>query len=124
MLIGQVGYGVCYACAPALYADTAVYAEWKTGKSNVGWIMGLQNVPLKVGVILRGIVVAASLAAANFDAKIDPAKATVELKKGVTAAFALWPAIFVAFGFLLLLFGYKLSRETVSKYQAEIDARS
>lgn len=124
MLVAQVGYGICYACAPALYADTAVYAEWKTGKSNVGWIMGLQTVPLKVGVILRGIVVAASLAAAGFDAKIDPAKASVELKKGVTAAFALWPAIFVALGFLILLLGYKLSRETVKKYQAEIDARS
>jgi GPH family glycoside/pentoside/hexuronide:cation symporter len=124
MLLAQVGYGICYACAPALYADTAVYAEWKTGKSNVGWIMGLQTVPLKVGVILRGIVVAASLAAANFDAKIDPAKASVELQKGVTAAFALWPAIFVAAGFLILLLGYRLNKETVEKYQAEINARS
>jgi len=123
MMIAQIGYGICYACAPALYADTAVYAEWKTGKSNAGWIMGLQTVPLKVAVIAKAAIIAACLAAASFNAKIDPAAATVQLKKGVTAMFALWPAIFVTIGFLVLLFGYKLTKEKVEKYQAEISAR-
>lgn len=123
MLIAQFGYGVCYACMPALYADTAVYAEWKTGKNNAGWIMGLLNVPLKLSVIAKSVIIASCLAAAKFDGKINPAMATVELKKGITAAFALWPAIVMAAGTLILIFGFKLTQNKVEKYQAEIDAR-
>jgi Na+/melibiose symporter-like transporter len=123
MVIAQFGYGVCYACAPALYADTAVYAEWKTGKNSAGWIMGLQTLPLKVAVMVRAGIVAACLKAANFDASIDPSAATPELQRGITAAFALWPAVFVTAGALILIFGYRLTKEKVAKYQAEIDAR-
>ena len=45
MSVAQFGYGIAYACTPALYADTIIYSEWKTGKNATGWISGLQNVP-------------------------------------------------------------------------------
>lgn len=32
MSIAMFGYGITYACTPALYGDTIVYSEWKTGK--------------------------------------------------------------------------------------------
>ena len=126
MSLGQFGYGICYAVAPALYADSAVYANWKTGKNNVGWIMGLQTFPLKIGVILKAVVISAVLAAINFDAaKKDAALAgTDQFKQGITMGFALIPALIVVVGVLLLIFGYKLNKEKVAKYQAEIDARS
>jgi GPH family glycoside/pentoside/hexuronide:cation symporter len=85
--------------------------------------MGLLNVPLKLSVIAKSVIIASCLAAAKFDGKINPAMATVELKKGVTAAFALWPAIVMAAGTLILIFGFKLTQNKVEKYQAEIDAR-
>lgn len=119
--IAQFGYGVCYAVAPALYADAAVYADWKTSKSNVGWIMGLQTFPLKIGVILKAVVIAAVLAAIGFSKDMVMTEAT---KQGLTSAFALIPALFVVLGFLLLLFGYRLTKEKIMKYQAEIDARN
>lgn len=124
MTVAQFGYGICYACAPALYADTAIYAEWKSGKSSVGWIMGLQNVPLKVAVILKAGIIAACLSFANFSPDIDPAQASEALQRGVTASFALVPALFNVLSLLLLIFGYRLTKETVARYQAEIDARA
>lgn len=121
MCIGQFGYGVCYAVAPALYADAAVYADWKTGKSNVGWIMGLQTLPLKVGVILKAVVIAAVLTAINFNKDMAVTEAT---KQGLTASFALIPALFLVLGLILLLFGFRLTKDKIEKYQAEIDARN
>lgn len=124
MTVAQFGYGIGYACAPVLYGDTAVYAEWKTGKGSVGWIMGLQNVPLALAVVLKAGIISACLAIVHFDVGIDPASASVMLKKGVTASFALIPAAFSLISMLVLIFGYGLTKEKVARYQAEIDMRA
>ena len=120
MTIAQFFYGMAFAASPALYADTVVYATWKTGKNASGWIMGLQNLPLKVAVFLRGAIVAACLVAVSWKSG-----AALEglARQGMTVAFALVPAIFCAVGFILLLIGYRLTREKIAKYQAEIDAK-
>ena len=108
---------------PALYADTIVYSEWKTGKNATGWISGLQNVPLKVGVMFRGIIISACLAVANFDPSIEAAAATVELQKGICLAFMVIPACALIVAALLLAFGFRITKEKVEQYQAEIAAR-
>ena len=122
--LAQFGYGIAYACTPALYADTIVYSEWKTGKNATGWISGLQNVPLKIGVLLRGIVIGAVLAAANFSADIDPAAATVELQEGICNGFMTIPAILLLVSAALLFFGFRITKDKVEQYQREIDARN
>ena len=137
-------YGVAYASSPALYADAVIYSEWKTKKNAAGWISGLQNLPLKVAVMTRGIIVNACLAAGAFDtlkfkliAKTaaaatpeqlaaaealasDPAK--VEgLKRAISMGFMLIPAIALIIGLVFLLFGYTLNKEKIAQYQAEIN---
>ena len=124
MSAAQFGYGIAYACTPALYADTIIYSEWKTGKNATGWISGLQNVPLKVGVMTRGIIISACLAFAAFDPSIDAAMASVELKKGICMAFMVIPALALIVAAVLLLFGFRLTKEKVEQYSAEIAARS
>ncbi len=120
MTCAQIFYGVALASSPALYADTVVYATWKTGKNAAGWIMGLQNLPLKIGVFLRGVIVSAALAAVGWKYGVV-LEGTA--RQGMTIAFALVPAIFCAAGALLLIFGYKLTKAKVLEYQAEIDKR-
>ena len=137
-------YGVAYASSPALYADAVIYSEWKTKKNAAGWISGLQNLPLKVAVMTRGIIVNACLAAGAFDVlkfklvaktaaaatpeqlaaaealAADPAK--VEgLKRAISMGFMLIPAIALIIGLVFLLFGYTLNKEKIAQYQAEID---
>ncbi|MDR1567008.1 MAG: MFS transporter [Treponema sp.] len=124
MSVVQLGYGVCYACCSALYADAAVYSQWKQGADSRGWVMGLQNVPLKTAVAARAVILNISLMLAGFNAEIDPAQATESLKKGITAAFALIPGFFLCAGVLLILFGFRLTRKEVVKYQEEINARN
>lgn len=123
MSAAQFGYGITYACTPALYSDTIIYAEWKTGKNATGWISGLQNVPLKIGVMTRGIIISVCLAMASFDSTINPAMATIEVKKGICAAFMIVPACALIIAVLLLLFGFRITKEKVEQYQTEIAAR-
>lgn len=124
MSLAQFGYGIAYACTPALYADTIVYSEWKTGKNATGWISGLQNVPLKVGVMTRGIIISACLAIAAFDPSIDPATATEGLKKGICLAYMVIPACALIVAAVLLFFGFKITKEKIEEYQAEIASRN
>lgn len=123
MSIAQFGYGVAYASTPALYADTIIYSEWKTGKNATGWISGLQNVPLKVAVLTRGIIINACLAAAHFSPDIKPEDATPELQRACTNAFILVPAIALLIAGCLIIFGFRLTKDKVEKYTAEVAAR-
>lgn len=124
MSVAMFGYGITYACTPALYGDTIVYSEWKTGKNAAGWISGLQNVPLKVSIMTRGIIISACLAMGKFSADIDPAAATEELKRAISMGFMLIPAIALVIAVIALIFGFRLTREKVNQYAAEIAKRS
>ena len=120
MTVAQFFYGIAYSTSPALYADTVVYTTWKTGKNAAGWIMGLQNLPLKVGVFLRGTIVAACLASVGWHSGIVLEGAA---RRGMTVALGLIPAILCALGAVLLIFGYQLTREKIAQCQAEIDRK-
>ena len=119
MTLAQFFYGVAYSISPALYADTVVYTTHKTGKNAAGWIMGLQNLPLKVGVFMRGTIVAACLAAVGWQKGVALEGAA---RQGMTVALVLVPAVLCAIGAVLLVFGYKLTREKIAECQAAIDA--
>lgn len=122
MTIAQFFYGIAFAASPALYADTVTYATWKMGKDASGWIMGLQNLPLKVAVFLRGVIVAACLGAVGWTKEAGVLVGAAA--QGMTLAFALVPGIICAAGALLLVFGYRLTKEKVDQYQTEIEARA
>ena len=121
-------YGIALASAPALYADAVTYSTWKDGKDASGWIMGLQNVPLKIAIFLRGVIIGAVLTSIAYDDVVKPALAagqalSAHVRQALTIPFALVPAIFCAVGTLLLLFGFRITRDKVEQYQKEIDAR-
>ena len=124
MSLAQFGYGVVYAVAPALYADTVIYAQWKTGKNAAGWISGLQLFPLKIGFVVRGVAIPAILAAAGFVSGMDPSEATATLQAGICDGFISIPAAILVVAGAILLFCYKLTPDKLQRYQDEIDARS
>lgn len=123
MSLYQLGNGCTDSAAAALYADIIVYSEWKTGKNAAGWIMGLQNVPIKLGIVLRGIIISACLAAGSFSANMDVSAVTPQLVDAVRWGFMLIPAAICLVGTLAFTFGYRITQEKVEQYQAEIDRR-
>ena len=127
MCVVNVGTGFCSAAAIACYADTAVYAQWKTGADARGWIMGLNTLPLKIGVIGRAAVINVSLGMIGFNAaaiRENPELITPKLQQGITSAFTIIPVCFLVVGLVLLLFGYGLTRAKITQYQEEIAARA
>ena len=105
----------------AMFTDTVVYYEWKTGKDARGFIMSMLNVPIKIGALLRGVVLSAGLAAAGYVA--DQAVYTTETIKGVSAVMNLYPAAFLAACTVIVALGYRLSDQKIHQMTEEIAAR-
>ena len=112
------------ACSPMLYADCCIYSHYKTGTDNTGAIMGLVNLPLKVGVVMRSIIVGACLAIGGFDPNTTTVdNVTPAIQRGISMGFSLIPAIVLAVGLLLMIFCYRLSKEKINECSAEIARR-
>ena len=122
--VSQLFYGCVYSCSTVLYADTAVYYEWKSGKNATGWIMGMSIVPLNAASMLKGIILPAALALGGFSASIAAGEASAAMRKGIANTLLVMPALVLIAGALVLIFCFKLNNETLEKMQAEIDQRN
>jgi GPH family glycoside/pentoside/hexuronide:cation symporter len=104
-----------------LYMDTGIYHEWKSGKSVTSFIMGLVNIPVKVSIIVKSIVLTLSFLAVGY---VPGANPTPEMQQGIVNAYVFVPAIIPIIGAISLGFFYKLNPERVAMMQAEIAERN
>ncbi|MDI9613695.1 MAG: MFS transporter [Acidobacteriota bacterium] len=111
---------VATSMTTALFADTVTYGEWKTGKSIRAFTMALMNVSIKVGILIRSVVVAGGLMLIGFVANADP---TPKVADGIHSMMTLWPAAGYAVAAAIFYFGYRLEDGRVVSMQAEIEAR-
>ena len=123
MSLGQFCLSLTNACGPALYADCAIYSEWKTGRNATATIMGLGNVPLKAGVVCRALLINAALALGGFTSGLAVADVTPAIQRGIAMGFTVFPAVAVAIGLVIMLFFYRLTKERVNECSAEIARR-
>ena len=104
------------AADPDFYANCAAYSGKKLGYDVTGTVMGLMTVPIKLGIVARGIMISACLAIAGFDANVDYFAAGNEqllasVQRGVCYGFMVIPAVCIAIGAAALVFGYRLDKE-------------
>ena len=99
------------AVEPVLYAACAGYSSSKTGADATGTVMGLLTVPLKVGIVMRGILISTALAIGGFSADIDPAAASAAMQRGICIGFMIIPAVCIFIGAAVLTFGFRLNKE-------------
>ncbi|MPW27165.1 MFS transporter [Alkalibaculum sp. M08DMB] len=121
--LGMLCFNIVGAAIVALYADVAIYGEWKTGENATPFVMGLMNLSLKLAVISRGIVIPLVLGAAGFSAKVAPDAVSEAVKQAVININMLIPGITSIIGAVIILLTYKLTQSKVEEIQAEIDAR-
>ncbi len=105
----------------ALFADTAVYGEWKTGQDLRAFIMALMNIPIKVGVLIRSGVVPAGLMAIGFVANTVPTPRVID---GIGSIMTLMPAAGYAIAAIIFYLGYRIEEKHVIQMQEEIEART
>jgi Na+/melibiose symporter-like transporter len=121
-VIFGIGYMFSYiagSMTTALFADTAIYGEWKTGKSIRGFTMALLTLPIKVGLFLRAQIIALGLVAIGFIANTVPAPNVV---RGISYIMIIAPAAASAVAAAIFYFGYKIDDKHILRMQDEIAA--
>ena len=104
----------------ALFADTVIYGEWKTGKNISAFTMALLNFPIKLGILIRSAVVTLGLMAIGFVANTVPSPDVVD---GISAIMIFIPAVASAIAAVIFYYGYTIEDQSVVEMQDEIAAR-
>jgi Na+/melibiose symporter-like transporter len=104
----------------ALFSDTVIYGEWKTGKNIRAFTMALLNFPIKMAVLVRSAVVTLGLVAIGFVANAVPTAAVVD---GIGFIMTFTPAAACALAALIFYYGYRIEDRQVLRMQDEIAVR-
>jgi GPH family glycoside/pentoside/hexuronide:cation symporter len=116
--------GVMTACETTMYADAAIYSQWKLGADARGWVMGLSVFPIKTAFVVRSLILNLVLALVGFNAAIPASEATVALQRGISMVFLVVPGVLVLASMFVIIFGYRITKEKIAQYQEEIAARN
>jgi GPH family glycoside/pentoside/hexuronide:cation symporter len=118
--VGSLLGMVASAMSTALFSDTVVYGEWKTGKNIRAFIMALQTFPIKVGILIRSGVITFGLMAIGFVANTEPTPRVVE---GISSIMSFTPAIACIVSAGIFYFGYLLEDKRILRMEQEISAK-
>jgi Na+/melibiose symporter-like transporter len=111
---------VASSMSTALFSDTVVYGEWKTGKNIRGFTMALQTFAIKVGVLIRSGVITFGLIAIGFVANTEPTPKVVD---GISIITSFTPAIACIISAGIFFFGYRIEDKRILRMEEEIPAR-
>ncbi len=100
----------------AMFADTADYSEWRTGRRATGLIYSASGMSNKFGWVIGGTLSASLLAWYGFQANVTQ---TTLSQHGIRLLMAIAPAAFATLTGLGMLF-YRLNEATMQKIQAEL----
>jgi GPH family glycoside/pentoside/hexuronide:cation symporter len=125
-LVLLYGYNIVYciltgptsALLWAMFADTADYSEWKTGRRATGLIFSASGMSNKFGWVIGGALAASLLAIYGFKANVVQ---TAEGQHGIRLLMTIAPAVGTLLAGLGMFF-YPLNEEATKKLQAELAA--
>jgi GPH family glycoside/pentoside/hexuronide:cation symporter len=111
---------VASSMSTALFSDTVVYGEWKTGINIRAFIMALQTFPIKVGLLIRSGVITFGLMAIGFVANAEPTPSLIE---GISSIMSFAPATVCIISAGIFYFGYLIEDKRIQRMEEEISAR-
>ncbi len=117
--------GICFVLGPtsplvwAMYADTADYSEWKTGRRATGLVFSAATFSQKAGWTIGGTLAGWLLGYYGFRANVPASEETLF---GIRMMMSFIPAVasFAAAGFMIL---YKLDEKTMNTIETELARR-
>ena len=118
--VGSLLGMVATSMSTALFSDTVVYGEWKTGKNIRAFTMALQTFPIKIGVLIRSGVITFGLMAIGFVANTEPTPKVVE---GISSIISFTPAIVCIISAGLFYFGYPIEDKHILRMEKEVLTR-
>lgn len=124
MSIGGFFCAFVTAMTIPMLANCAIYSEYKTGVNCTGAVMGFLNVPIKIAIITRGLLISAVLGITGFDASIAVEEASDSVRNGIALGFTVIPAVLLVISLIVLTVGYHLKDSDIEGYSAEIAKRN
>ncbi len=118
--LGSISGGPLSALMAAMYADTADYAEWKTGRRATGLVFSASIFAQKFGWGWGGAISLIMLNSVGFVANQTQ---TAETLRGLVRLMSLYPAAFGILAVLILVILYPLNEKRMEQISAELKTR-
>lgn len=111
--------GMVFPLVWSMYADTADYSEWKTGRRATGLVFSASSMSQKFGWCLGGALAGWLLAAYGFKANIEQ---TATAQHGIRMMVSVYPAL-GALASAAFMLAYPLKESVMAKIESELAAR-
>jgi GPH family glycoside/pentoside/hexuronide:cation symporter len=119
-LIGSITGGPISALLWVLYADTADYSEWKTGRRATGLVFSASIMSTKIGWAVGSMVAAFILDQTGFVANVVQ---NIDVKNGLKDMMSIIPVAVGSLALIILAFFYKLDETTMVKIKTDLDSK-
>jgi glycoside/pentoside/hexuronide:cation symporter, GPH family len=119
-IFGSVTGGPISALLWVLYADTADYSEWKTGRRATGLVFSASIMSNKIGWAIGSMIAAFILDQTGFVANVVQ---NVNVLNGLKSMMSIIPVGVGLIALIILAFFYKLDEPTMKTVKAELDEK-
>jgi GPH family glycoside/pentoside/hexuronide:cation symporter len=119
-ILGSITGGPISALIWVLYADTADYSEWKTGRRATGLVFSASIMSTKVGWAFGSMIAAFILDLTGF---IPNVVQSPSVQNGLKGMMSIIPSSAGLIALIILVFFYKLDEPTMKKVKTELDER-
>ena len=105
----------------AMYSDCAEESEYKMQMPVKGFIMAFMSLPIKLGVLIKAVLLGAVLTSVGYVAGMD---VTESVLSGFNNGYLLIPAVMCVIIIVLCVFAYRLTEAKAAEYIAANNARA
>lgn len=119
--IANLGYMLFNFMLWAFVTDVIDYQEYRTEVREDGTVYSIYSFARKIGQALAGAVGGVALQVAGYVAKAP--QQTAEVASNIRKLATLIPAVAYLIVFLILAFGYPMTKEALTEIQAELERR-
>ncbi|MBN1416324.1 MAG: MFS transporter [Bacteroidales bacterium] len=119
-IFGSITGGPISALLWVLYADTADYSEWKTGRRATGLVFSASIMSNKIGWAVGSMIAAFILAKTGFVANVIQ---NAQVLTGLKAMMSIIPVAIGAIALLIIAFFYKLDENLMAKVKKDLEER-
>jgi glycoside/pentoside/hexuronide:cation symporter, GPH family len=119
-IFGSVTGGPISALLWVLYADTADYSEWKTGRRATGLVFSASIMSNKIGWAIGSMIAAFILDKTGFVANVVQ---NMNVLSGLKSMMSVIPVAIGIVAFIILAFFYTLNESAMKKVKADLDVK-
>jgi glycoside/pentoside/hexuronide:cation symporter, GPH family len=119
-IVGSVAGGPISALLWLMYADTADYSEWKTGRRATGLVFSASIMSNKLGWAVGSMIAGLILSLTGFVANVAQ---NINVQNGLKAMMSVIPVGIGVVALIILMFFYKLDETTMKQVKTELEER-